>query len=273
MPGIATACLPVPSPLVAGIRFDEASAVHRTVPGTYRADLDGEWGFAGNVNGGYLLAILARAALDSTGAAFPHAISASFLRPAEHGPIEVEVIPVRAGRTATHAVAVLSQKSGPAVHATLVLGAAPQGPVENPATPPALPAEEECAPLTGRPQVQGFLERVQISYAPGFGPHDPGNSPVVRGWVRLRSGEPVDALVGLLATDLLVPTVARIGYRSWAPTVQMTVQLHRAPVAGPLAVEAEAGELRDGWFDEEARVFDAAGQLIARGSQLARLPR
>jgi hypothetical protein len=38
-------------------------------------------------------------------------------------------------------------------------------------------------------------------------------------------------------------------------------------------VEAAAGELRDGWFDEEARVFDATGRLIARGRQLARLPR
>jgi acyl-CoA thioesterase len=273
MRGIPSACLPVPSPLVAGIRFDAASAVHPTGPGAYRADLDGQWGFAGNVNGGYLLAILARAALHSTGAAFPHVISASFLRPATHGPIELEVIPVRAGRTATHVVVVLSQNSAPAVHATVVLGAEPDGPVQNPATPPALPAEEECRPLIGRPEVEGFLERVQISYPPGYGPQDPGGEPVVRGWVRLRSGEPLDTLVGLLATDLLVPTVARIGYRSWAPTVQMTVQLHRTPAVGALAVEAECGELRHGWFDEEARVFDSAGQLIARGRQLARLPR
>jgi len=258
---------------VAGIRFDEASAVRSTAPGAYRAELDGEWGFAGNVNGGYLLAVLARAALTDTGAAFPHVISASFLRPAAHGAIEVEVIPVRAGRTATHVVAVLSQHGQPVVHATLVLGATPSGPVENPAPRLPLPAEDACVPLTGRPEIQGFLDRVQISYAPGFGPHDPGNDPVVRGWVRFRSGEPTDVLAGLLSTDLLVPTVARIGYRSWAPTVQMTVQLHREPAPGPFAVEAECGELRDGWFDEESRVFDAAGHLIARGRQLARLPR
>jgi acyl-coenzyme A thioesterase PaaI-like protein len=258
---------------VAGIRFDEASAVRRVASGAWRADLDGEWGFAGNVNGGYLLAILARAALAHTGVAFPHVISASFLRPAVHGPIEVEVIPVRAGRTATHVVAVLSQNAEPAVHATLVLGAEPVGPAQHPTPPLQLPAEEDCTPLLGRPEVQGFLDRLQINYAPGFGPHDPGSEPVVRGWVRFRSGEPMDVLAGLLATDLLVPTVARIGYRSWAPTVQMTVQLHRPPAPGPLAVEAECGELRDGWFDEEARVFDAAGHLIARGRQLARLPR
>jgi acyl-CoA thioesterase len=263
----------VASPLVAGILFNEASGVQRVGPGAYRAELDAEWGFGGNVNGGYLLVLLARAAMDHTGTAFPHAISASFLRPAGHGAVQVEVIPVRAGRTASHVVAVLSQGNEPVVHATLVLGRSPEGDAEHPASPPDMPAEHDCVPLTGRPEITGFLERVQISYVPGYGPHDPGNEPVVRGWVRLRSGEPIDTLVGLLATDLLVPTVARIGHRSWAPTVQMTVQLHRPPVAGPLAVEAEAGELRDGWFDEEARVFDAAGHLIARGRQLARLPR
>jgi len=265
--------LQVASPLVAGIRFDEASAVQRTAPGAYGAQLDAEWGFDGNVNGGYLLVLLARAAMDHTGTAFPHVISASFLRPAGQGSVEVEVIPVRGGRTATHVVAVLSQRNEPVVHATLVLGRIPEGGAQHPAPTPDMPAEDDCVPLTGRREITGFLERVQISYVPGYGPHDPGNEPVVRGWVRLRSGEPIDTLVGLLATDLLVPTVARIGHRAWAPTVQMTVQMHRPPVAGPLAVEAEAGELRDGWFDEEARVFDAAGNLIARGRQLARLPR
>ncbi|HEY3603354.1 MAG TPA: thioesterase family protein [Sporichthyaceae bacterium] len=257
---------------MAGIRFDEASAVRRIGPGTYRAELDAEWGFGGNVNGGYLLVLLARAAMDHTGTAFPHSISASFLRPAGHGPVDLEVIPVRAGRTATHVMAVLSQQGQPSVHATLVLGATPHGEVEHPATAPVMPAEDDCVPLTGRPEIQGYLERLAISYEPGLGPHDLGD-PIVRGWARLRSGEPTDALVGLLATDLMVPTVARIGYRAWAPTVQMTVQLHGVPAPGPLAVEVECGELRDGWFDEEARVFDVAGHLVARGRQLARLPR
>jgi hypothetical protein len=254
------------------MRFDEATAVRWAGPGAYLAHLDAIWGMSGNLNGGVLLAILTRAALAHTGAPAPLVVSASFLRPAVEGPARLGVSTVRAGLTATHAQAVLSQDGEPAVQATFVLGAAAGPPTDGP-TRLDLPAESECLPLqVHHPDAEGILDRVRVSYAPGFGPRDPG-PPVVRGWVRLLSGEEPDALVALLATDVLVPTVTRLGHRAWAPTVQMTVHLHRAPQPGPLAVEAIGGELRDGWFDEQATVLDSGGALVARAWQLARLPR
>ena len=253
------------------MRFDRATAVHRAGPGAYRADLDAIWGMAGNPNGGYLMAVLARAALEHTGAPAPLAVSASFLRPAAPGPAHIQVATLRAGRTATHALVVLSQDDEPRVHATFVLGAA-LGSSTDDSGSLDIPPESECLPLSVRPGVPGLLDRVRVSYAPGFGPREPG-PPVVRGWVHLLSGEPPDVLVALLAADALVPTVTRLGHRDWAPTVQMTVWLHREPRPGPLAVEVELGEVRAGWFDEQATVHDCGGALIARGHQLARLPR
>jgi hypothetical protein len=252
------------------MRFDRATAVRWAGPGEFSTDLDALWGMGGNPNGGYLMAVLTRAALEHTGAPAPLLISAAFLRPAAHGPANLGVSTLRVGRTATHAQAELRQAGEPRVHATLVLGAA-SGPSTEPATPPDFPPESQCLPLSVRPDVHGLLDRVRVSYAPGFGPRDPG-PPVVRGWVSLLSGEQPDLLVALLAADVLVPSVTRLGHRDWAPTVAMTVQLHREPCPGPLAVEVELGELRDGWFDEQATVHDCGGALIARGRQLARLP-
>jgi len=238
-------------------------------------ELDGAWGVDGNLNGGYLMGLLCRAALQRTGAAAPHVLSASFLHPARHGPARLRVETLHSGRTAVHALAVLRQEQRTVVHASVLLGATP-GPSTQARPPFTLPPEPECLPLPPHPAFQGLLDLVRVSYQPGYGPRDPAPDPgaaVVRAWVRLSSGEHPDLMTALLATDVLVPSIARLGHRGWAPTVQMTVHLHHAPAPGPLAVEVVAGEIRDGWFDEEATVLDADGALVARARQLARLPR
>ncbi len=47
--------------------FGEATAVRRTGEGRYAAELDADFGFEAALNGGYLMAVLARAALDASG--------------------------------------------------------------------------------------------------------------------------------------------------------------------------------------------------------------
>lgn len=252
--------------------FSAATAVRPVADGTFEADVDAVWGVLGNANGGYLLAIMARAAMHASGCAHPHVISASFLRPGVDGPARIAVEIVRAGRTATHARAVLSQQGKAAIDATLVLGAAPSGDVEHGAAIALPPAVEACTPVKTASSGITLLQRIDAWYAPGLGPHDPGE-PVLHGWVGLRAEEAPDALFALLAADALAPTVHRLYSRTWAPTVQLTAHLHRVPAPGLLAVQAVAGEVRDGWFDELTTVADSEGRLVARARQLARLPR
>jgi hypothetical protein len=253
------------------MRFDGATEVKWAGPGQYTTEIDAVWGIGGSPNGGYLMAVLARAALAHTGAPAPLVVSAEFLRPTRSGSAQVEASTVKPGRTATHAAATLRQDGVATVTATVVLGAA-IGPPTGPGEACRVAPEAQCAPFSFGAGPPNLLQRMEVRYEPGYGPHDDGPA-VVRGRVRLLSGEEPDALVALLAADALAPATFRLGYRSWSPTVQMTVQLHRAPGPGALAVEVVAGELRDGWFDEAATVWDSAGVLVARGQQLARLPR
>lgn len=257
-------------------RFDDAIAVRREGPGVFIAELDAAYGIEGNTNGGYLMAILARAALDATGTAHPHTLSVSFLRPGVPGPARVDVEILRSGRTATYARAVLSQNGEVAVDAALVLGAPPADGPGAPAPFPLPPPENQCDRAVSKAHAQGMLDRIAVSYDPGLGPHDrvgPGEQALIRGWIRPLDDASPDALAVLLASDSLPPSIFRLGYASWAPTVQLTVHVHRVPVPGALAAQSLVGELRGGWFDEETLVADASGVLVARARQLARLPR
>src|SRR3712207_6676745 len=61
--------------------FDRATAVTRTEGGGVRAELDPDWDVGnGILNGGYLLAVVARAALLDSPHPHPVALSASYLR-------------------------------------------------------------------------------------------------------------------------------------------------------------------------------------------------
>src|SRR3954464_12750292 len=74
--------------------FDAATAVPRAEGGGLVADLDPGWDVGGGVlNGGYLLAVAARAAVLDSPHPHPVALSASYLRATAAGPVVLDVVP------------------------------------------------------------------------------------------------------------------------------------------------------------------------------------
>jgi hypothetical protein len=71
--------------------------------------------------------------------------------------------------------------------------------------------------------------------------------------------------------DALPPTVFGLGRLGWAPTVQLSLLTRALPAAGWLTVYLRGRLLRDEWFDEEAEVYDANGDLVAQSQQIARV--
>ena len=106
-------------------------------------------------NGGYLLALLGRAAratARSAGAPAWEVLSASvtYLRPPALEPATVRTTLLRSGRTAAHVRTVLAQGGNDLVDAVFVLGDLPDEPaVRYDGTPPfQAPGPDECVRLT-----------------------------------------------------------------------------------------------------------------------------
>jgi acyl-coenzyme A thioesterase PaaI-like protein len=264
--------------------FAVATAVRRGDDGGIVADLDPGWDVGGNVlNGGYLLTVIARAAALDSPHPHPVAVSASYLRATGPGPAVLAVTPGPAGRTLAHSAVVLSGADGPTLTAqvtTATLGA--DEPVY--ALPaPEIPPVEEClsgrggADLGGRPTPEvGLRRRVETRLDPstaGWAMGRPSGEPVMRGWVRLTDGSAPDPFSLLLFADVLPPTSWSIGLMGWAPTVQLQVLVRALPAPGWCAVEARASEVAGGWIDEDYRIWDSTGRLVAQSRQLARVPR
>lgn len=217
--------------------FADATAVRRSEGGGIAADLDPGWDVGGSVlNGGYLLAVMARAAVLDSPHPHPVAVSASYLRPTGPGPVTLAVTPVEQ---------CLSGQGG--------------------------------ADLGGRPMPEvGLRRRVETRLDPstaGWAIGRPSGEPVMRGWVRLTDGSAPDPFSLLLFADVLPPTSWSIGLLGWAPTVQLQVLVRALPAPGWCAVEARASEVAGGWIDEDYRIWDSTGRLVAQSRQLARVPR
>jgi hypothetical protein len=263
--------------------FDIATAVIRAEGGALVADLDPGWDVGGGIlNGGYLLAVVARAAVLDNPHPHPVALSASYLRATGPGPASLTVTPGPAGRTLAHSSVVLGTAAGPtlAVQATTAtLGddvPVYSSPMPEVTSPEDCLATEAGASLGGHPVPEvGIRHRVETRMDPataGWAVGRPSGEPLMRAWVRLADGRDPDPLALILFADILPPTSWGIGQFGWAPTVQLQVLVRALPAPGWCLVEARAGEIADGWLDEDYRIWDSTGRLVAQSRQLARAP-
>ena len=257
--------------------FAAATAVRRAEGGGLTADLEPGWDVGGTVlNGGYLLAVVARAAVLDSPHPHPVAVSASYLRATGPGTVSLHVTPGPAGRTLAHSAVALTAADGPTLTAQVTTAALDDAPPVYSRPMPEMPSVADCVAATSggpdvgiRHQVDTRLDPATIGWAVGR----PSGEPVIRAWVRLADGSEPDPFSLLLFADVLPPTSWSIGLMGWAPTVQLQVLVRALPAPGWCLVEATASEAAGGWIDEDCRVWDSTGRLVAQSRQLARLPR
>lgn len=262
----------------------QATAVEPAGDGRYAVHLDPGWRIGTKPNGGYLLAVLARAAVAAAGSAeLPHpaAVSAHFLAAPDPGPAEVEVVVLRRGRSAAQARATLVAGGVRCVEALVTCGLLPAAapPYWTSVRPPELPPEEACFPVPDadpRFPVPMFSEvglRMDPASA-GFAIGRPAGVGELRGWARISPADP-DPYAVLVALDCLPPATFDLGLTgSWVPTLELTAYLRALPAPGPLQVRQRARLVTDARVDEECDVWDSTGTQVGSAHQLAaiRLP-
>jgi acyl-CoA thioesterase len=264
--------------------FDAATAVSRTEGGGLLAELDAGWDVGGGIlNGGYLLAVAGRAAVLESPHPHPVALSGSYLRAARGGPATLTVQPGTAGRTLAHSLVTLADGDGPAlvVQATTATLGDEKSAWSLPM--PDVPPVEECFSIAEHAhlappgvQIPGLSLRVDTrldARTAGWAMGQPSGEPVIRAWMRFADGREPDPLAMVTFADALPPTSFSMGRMGWAPTVQLQVLVRALPAPGWCLVEARAEEVAGGWVDEDYRIWDSTGRLVAQSRQLARAPR
>jgi acyl-CoA thioesterase len=261
-------------------KFDEATQAIRVDDRTYDVCLDDGYSIGGPLNGGYLLATVLRAVVDSSHHEHPVATSAQFLRAPVPGPAKVMVEPLKSGRMATMTRATLIQDGQPYLE-TLVTTATldaeaepdwsdgPSAPMPDLAGCVKLPDPKPESKMNFNAQMEMLFDPPTIGWLTGA----PTGRPEARAYFRMAEPQDPDPYVLALAVDALPPVVFSAGARGWAPTVELTWHLRALPAPGWLTLLGSGRLISDGWFDEEVEVWDSSGRLVAQCRQLARVGR
>ncbi|MEE4276852.1 MAG: thioesterase family protein [Halieaceae bacterium] len=260
--------------------FISASAVDPSEH-PYTAAIHEGWDVVGNANGGYLMAIGARAMAIAAGQPHPITVTAHYLSPGRPGPVTIDPQIVKAGRRLTTVRATLQGPERPLIELLGSFGnfAGIDGPERVDASPPDLPAPDDC-PRTHPDPKLGFppalMGRLDLRLHPDdarFLTGAPSGEPLIRGWIRLPDDEPMDVFGLLLATDAFPPTVfnARLPV-AWTPTVELTAHIRGVPEPGWLRCRFSTRFISGGMLEEDGEVWDSTGRLVAQSRQLALTP-
>ncbi|WP_441247297.1 thioesterase family protein [Kitasatospora sp. McL0602] len=254
-------------------------------PGRYDGELDPGWQIGGGINGGLLLAVAGHALSLRHGAAGhpdPVSISGYYLSAARSGPVEVHTDVVREGRSLSTGAASMYQDGEERLRVLATYGelSAEGSDIRTSARPPQLPPPEKCIGMEHAPkqliEQAALLQRLDLRLDPatvGWAVGQPSGEGRIQGWFKLADGREPDPLMLLLAADALPPVTFDLGLPGWAPTIELTVHLRARPRPGWLLVSHATRNLADGYFEEDAEIWDDSGRLVAQSRQLARAPR
>ena len=265
--------------------FDAALAASQLLSG---------WTIGNAVNGGLTMAMMARAlrpVLDGDGR-HPDclALSAYFVSAARPGPYSIVSELVRAGRTmSTGHVSLVQEEDGKPLERTRALAtfgdlAAMSEPLRRQVEAPSLPPPEQCISLSDVPEevspfpIPPIMHRIDLRLDPEtamWGVGQPSMAGRMRGWIRFADGREPDALSLLFFLDAFPPVAFDLGLMGWAPTLELSAHVRAHPAPGWLRVELATDNFSATLLEEDARIWDSTGRLVAQSRQLAavRLPR
>ena len=258
--------------------FASGSRVRSLGDGTFTAELGSAWTVGGKPHGGFLLALLARAAVAAAGSsspmADPLAVSAQFLRPPEVGPVLLRTDVRKSGRQATIVAVHLEQRGQSCVEGVVTTGRLPRERAvwsdlpNQTAEPPGNAVDLASLPMASVFRLTSTCDVRLDPNGAGFLHGHTGDPPRLRLWVRPR-GEQVDPLFALVAGDISMPVTFNLGRFGWSPTVQITALLRSRPAPGWLRVQVDCKAVHGPWFDADATVVDSTGRLVCQCRQLA----
>ena len=261
--------------------FAHATAVDFTGHGhAHTAEVQPGWDIMGNANGGYLLAIGARALSLEADGREPVSITAHYLAPGRPGPLNLDTETVRQGRSYTTARGTLVQNGRPMLSCLGTFSSAPAD--ADPVllcdgSPPKLPAPTDCVPVEpGDPFPPPFMGKVDMRLHPddaGFMSNRRSGVARIRGYLKIRGEERVDSFGLMVMADAFPPTIFNTDLPvAWVPTLELTVHVRARPVPGWLRSEVRTRFVSGGRLEVDGETWDESGQLVMQSRQLALVP-
>jgi len=259
--------------------FDEDTAVHAAEAGGYQCDVSPNYWVVAGPNGGYLAALLTRAAEDhlADGARQLRSLTVHYLRPPKAGSAHIEVTTEQLGRSVAYLRLAMVQGEKTILLATGAWATEREGFAFDSWMKPEVASPEECLPLSAASEAPAIPIHQQWDILSASGAvFGSGQPPDLSWWIRPPVHRVLDAAMIVAMADALPPPIFATEVGPMAiPTIDLTVHI-RAEL--PM-VKWEPGDwvlarfstryASGGFLEEDGELWTAAGTLLAHSRQLA----
>jgi acyl-CoA thioesterase len=238
------------------------------------------WDIVANANGGYLLAIAARALGAALGRPDPVTVTGHYFYPGKAGDVTIETQVLKEGRRFGSGSADLVAQGRTLLSCIGTFGDLTEasGPEIVDQGPPEMPDPGDCLPVVATDTFPPpFMGKIELRLHPEDGQFLLGQRSghaLMRGWFRLRHDEPTDSIALLCAADAFPPTAFNADFPvAWTPTIELTVHVRARPEPGWLRCKFATHFVTGGFLEEDGEIWDSTGHLVAQSRQLALIPR
>jgi len=259
-------------------QFEQDTAIEQIASDRWRAEFRRGWRIGKTMNGGYVLAVIARALRAALPHTDPLSINGFYMAPCQLGDCEIVVEVLKAGRGTSFGSASLYQNGELKVRATGAYTDLAQlkGETWLGSAPPEARPFDEVAALSA--QALEIHERIDMRLLEGYEVFERG---AVTGtgefiaWLQHRDAAPFDTIDLVMLSDIMPPPPFTLfGPFGWVPTIELTVQCRAKPVPGPVLGRLKSRHLTESIIESDADLWDSEGNLVAlaRQTMKVRLP-
>ena len=259
-------------------KFLRDTAVTKIDDNTWKAELTDSWNIGGVANGGYSMAIAARALSEALEHKDPLSITGHYLSRVEPGKAELEIEKLNIGRSVSTALLKFIQGGEERIRFTSCFTdfSKSKGDTLREVEAPNFPPIEDCIHM---PYIKGFTPVLEKQIDRKFAPYSnwwdeerPRDRASLDAYYAWPGGEAIDLFSVIFFLDTMSPPIFnRLGSRGWVPSLELTMHLKQAPSPGPLKMRGKTDFVTSGFLEEDDEIWDLEGNLIGQARQMAKL--
>ena len=255
-------------------QFDQDTLLSMDEPFSFSGRITENWSINGVPDGGYLMALLAKAMMQLGEMRSTPIITANYLSRCEPGEARILIEKMAASKQFERFQAGLHQNGKEKIRAFGTFAGENSDCVleSYEATQPRVAKLEKCVPVPELPNFTLFSQ-VDIRLDPvctGWVAGKLSDNSEIKGWIKFKNDRPFDVLSILLIADSFPPAVLTSqGMVAWVPTIEFSVNIRNIPTTQWLKGIFRTRFITCGLLEEDGEIWDEDGRLIAISRQIA----
>lgn len=256
--------------------FNQDLILKQGKPLLFTGAISKNWMINGIANGGYAMALMAKAMQSVSDKHSTPIITANFFARCLPGNIEIEVVEISRSSQFTRLQASLYQDQKEKVRAwgTFIAGKGEMPKDRYESGPPEMAALDQCVLVPTFP-IHSLMENLEMRLDPssaGWLSGDLADRSEQKGWVCFREERPYDLMSILLVADSFPPPIfVSHGLIAWVPTIELSVNVRNLPKSNWLKFSLRSRFFSGGIVEEDGEVWDEAGNLVSISRQIAQV--